>query len=142
MKKPKTVENQEVATVIPLHLIPAINHSILGIFQNFKLDWKIDLPNYISLVYLNCKKDHPDSQNCVLAVCFKEFLNTYTVLMFWTLKRHQNSWNYYFENLLMRLDRFLTTLQHEKKMDEKLSFGWQLWNLEKWKRPVFGRLGV
>ena len=91
MKKPKTVENQEVATVIPLHLIPAINHSILGIFLNFKLDWKMNLPNYISLVYLNCKKDHPNSQNCVSAVRIKEFLNTHPVLIFLTLKRHQNS---------------------------------------------------
>ena len=91
MKKPKTVENQVVAMVIFLHLIPSINHSILGTLRNLKLDWKIDLSNYISLGYLKRKKDHPHSQNCVLAVCIKEFLNTHMVLMFWTLRRHQNS---------------------------------------------------
>ena len=78
MKKPKTVENQVVATVIPLHLVPAINHSILGIFQILKLDWKTDLPNYISLVYLNRKNVHLGNQNCVSAVSIKEFLNTHT----------------------------------------------------------------
>ena len=37
------------------------------------------MSNYISLVYLNYKKDHADSQNCVFAVCIKEFFNTHGI---------------------------------------------------------------
>ena len=36
-EKSKTVENQVVPTIIPLHLIPTMNHSILPIFK--LLNW-------------------------------------------------------------------------------------------------------
>ena len=78
-EKPRTMENQVEAMVIHLHFIPAINHLILGIFQNLKLDWNIDFSSYISLVYLKCKRDHSNSQNCVSHIYIKEFLNTHGI---------------------------------------------------------------
>ena len=40
MEKPKTVDHHGGAMVLHLDLVLAINHSILDIFQNFKMEWK------------------------------------------------------------------------------------------------------
>jgi hypothetical protein len=46
-KKPKTVEHHGGAMVMHRDVVIAINHSILGIFQNFKTEWKLDFVSYI-----------------------------------------------------------------------------------------------
>src|ERR1700689_757635 len=56
VEKLKTVEHCGGATVIDPELVIAINHSILGIFQNFKMERKLDFVSYISLDKLKFKK--------------------------------------------------------------------------------------
>ena len=63
VEKPKTVEHCGGTTVIHPQLVIAINHSILGIFQIFKMEWKLDFVSYILLVMPKFKKYHLDGQN-------------------------------------------------------------------------------
>ena len=51
--------------VIPPRLVIAINHSILGDFQNFKMEWKLDYISYIWLVELEFKEYHLEGQNYI-----------------------------------------------------------------------------
>ncbi len=67
VEKPKTVEHCGGATVIDPELVIAINHSILGIFQNFKMEWKLDFVSYILLVELKFKKYHFNGRNRISA---------------------------------------------------------------------------
>ena len=76
MEKPITVEHHLGTTVIPPRLVIAIDHSILGIFQNFKIERKLDFVSYIWLVKLEFKEYHLDSQNCISVAIKEEFLNT------------------------------------------------------------------
>ena len=76
MEKPKTVEHHWGATVIPPRLVIAIDHSILGIFQNFKIEKKLDFVSYIWLVKLEFKEYHLDGQNCISVAIKDKFLNT------------------------------------------------------------------
>ena len=62
--------------VIPPRLVIAINHSILGDFQNFKMEWKLDYISYIWLVELEFKEYHLEGRNCISATIIDEFLST------------------------------------------------------------------
>ena len=61
------MEHHDGAMVIHPDLVIVINHSILGIFKNFKMEWKLDFVSYIFLVQLEFKKCHLDGQNCISA---------------------------------------------------------------------------
>ena len=62
--------------VIPPPLVIAINHSILGIFQNFEMVWKLDFVNFIWLVKLEFIEFHLVGQNCISAKIKDEFFST------------------------------------------------------------------
>ena len=64
-KSPNVHINLGKKMVIQSDLVVAINHSILGNFQIFQMEWKLDFINYTWLVKLKFKEYHLDGQNCV-----------------------------------------------------------------------------
>ena len=62
--------------VIPPRLVISINHSILGIFKIFKMEWKLDSIHYIWLGKLEFKERHLKGQNCISTTIKDSFLNT------------------------------------------------------------------
>ena len=61
------------AMVIQPRLVIAINHSILGMFQNFKIKWKLEFVSHILLVKLEFKEYHLECRNCILVTTKMNF---------------------------------------------------------------------